>query len=123
MLGTLLANLDENSLGPISNILNEQSVKDFLNDEELVEMVELFFMNNLNIIQTSKMASIHRNTLVYRIEKINKILGLDIRNFEDAVTLQILLVLKKLQLKRRKKTTKKERYGLLRLNNLKQEVK
>ena len=119
MLGTLLANLDENSLGPISNILNEQSVKDFLRDDELVQMVELFFINNLNIIQKSKMASIHRNTLVYRIEKINKILGLDIREFEDAVTLQILLVLKKLELKRRKKTTKKERYGLLHMNKLK----
>jgi len=119
MLGTLLANLDENSLGYISIILKEQSVQDFLNDKELVKMVELFFINNLNIIQTSKMANVHRNTLVYRIEKINKLLGLDIRKFEDAVSLQILLVLKKLELKRKKKTTKRERDSLLKLNKLK----
>ncbi|MBR7090884.1 MAG: helix-turn-helix domain-containing protein [Clostridia bacterium] len=119
MLGTLLANLDENALGSISNIMQEHSVKDFLNDYELVKMVELFFINNLNIIQTSKMANIHRNTLVYRLDKINKLLGLDIRNFEDAVTLQIILVLKKLELKRRKRTTKRERDGLLKMSKLK----
>jgi len=118
MLGTLLANLDEDSLGTISNILQEENVKNFLNDQELVNMVEIFMQNNLNMIKTSKVANIHRNTLVYRIEKINKLLGLDIRKFEDAVTLEILLVLKKLEVKRKKRTTKKERDGLLQMQVL-----
>ncbi len=118
MLGTLLANLDEDSLGAVSNILQEENVKNFLNDQELVAMVEAFMANNLNMIQTSKVANVHRNTLVYRIEKIKKLLGLDIRKFEDAVTLQVLLVLKKLELKRKKRTNKKERDGLLQMSIL-----
>lgn len=106
LLGTLLANYDEQSLGNVSNILQDENVKKFLKDEELITTVELFFANNLNIIQTSKKAIIHRNTLVYRLEKIKKMLGLDIRKFEDAVTLQVILVLKKLEQKRKRKTNK-----------------
>ncbi len=106
LLGTLLSNFDEQSLGSVSNILQDENVKKFLKDEELISTVELFFANNLNIIQTSKVAIIHRNTLVYRLEKIKKMLGLDIRKFEDAVTLQIIMVLKKLEQKRKRKTNR-----------------
>lgn len=109
MLGALLLNFDEQSLGSISNILQDDNVKKFFKDEELIETVELFFKNNLNIIKTSKDAIIHRNTLVYRLEKIKKMLGLDIRDFEDAVTLQILMVLKKLEQKRKRRTNKMSR--------------
>lgn len=106
LLGTLLSNFDEQSLGSVGNILQDENVKKFLKDEELISTVELFFANNLNIIQTSKVAIIHRNTLVYRLEKIKKMLGLDIRKFEDAVTLQIIMVLKKLEQKRKRKTNR-----------------
>ena len=106
MLGKLLANLDEQSLGSISNILQDENVKKFLKDDELTTTVELFFKNNLNIIQTSKDAIVHRNTLVYRLEKIKKMLGLDIRKFEDAVTLQVVLILKRLEQKRKRRTNK-----------------
>ncbi len=106
LLGTLLSNFDEQSLGSVSNILQDENVKKFLKDEELISTVELFFANNLNIIQTSKVAIVHRNTLVYRLEKIKKMLGLDIRKFEDAVTLQIIMVLKKLEQKRKRKTNR-----------------
>lgn len=106
MLGKLLANLDEQSLGSISNILQDENVKKFLKDDELTTTVELFFKNNLNIIQTSKDAIVHRNTLVYRLEKIKKMLGLDIRKFEDAVTLQVILILKRLEQKRKRRTNK-----------------
>ena len=109
LLGALLADFDEQSLGSISNILQDDNVKKFFNDDELISTVELFFKNNLNIIKTSKDAIIHRNTLVYRLEKIKKMLGLDIRKFEDAVTLQIILVLKKLEQKRKRRTNKMTR--------------
>ena len=105
LLGSLLSNLDEQSLGSVSNILQDENVKKFFKDEELITTVELFFANNLNIIQTSKIAIVHRNTLVYRLEKIKKMLGLDIRKFEDAVTLQIILVLKKLEQKRKRRSS------------------
>ncbi len=109
LLGSLLSNLDEQSLGSVSNILQDENVKKFFKDEELITTVELFFANNLNIIQTSKIAIVHRNTLVYRLEKIKKMLGLDIRKFEDAVTLQIILVLKKLEQKRKRRSSKPAR--------------
>ena len=109
LLGALLADFDEQSLGSISNILQDDNVKKFFKDDELISTVELFFKNNLNIIKTSKDAIIHRNTLVYRLEKIKKMLGLDIRKFEDAVTLQIILVLKKLEQKRKRRTNKMTR--------------
>ena len=49
-------------------------------------------MNNLNVSETSRQLFIHRNTLVYRIEKLEKITGLDLRNFDDAVTFRIALM-------------------------------
>lgn len=61
-----------------------------LKDSELKSSIDAFFENNLNISETSRNAFMHRNTLLYRIEKINKTTGLNIRNFQDALTLQIL---------------------------------
>ncbi len=54
--------------------------------------VEKFFENNLNVSETSRQLFIHRNTLVYRIEKLQKATGLDIRVFDDALTLKIALM-------------------------------
>jgi len=59
-------------------------------DEELRSSIDAFFANNLNISETSRNSFMHRNTLLYRIEKIYKSTGLNIRNFEDAVTLMFL---------------------------------
>jgi len=61
-------------------------------DEESRNTVKTFYENNLNISETSRHLFIHRNTLVYRIEKIEKITGLDLRNFDDAVTFKIALL-------------------------------
>jgi len=56
-------------------------------DAELRQSVDAFFDNNLNISETSRNAYMHRNTLLYRIDKIHKLTGLNIRNFHDAVLL------------------------------------
>ncbi|MBR4270874.1 MAG: helix-turn-helix domain-containing protein [Clostridia bacterium] len=109
LLGKLLQNLDEQSLGSVSNIFQASNVQEFFKDEEILSTVECFFKNNLNVSKTSKDASLHRNTLIYRLEKIERTLGLDIRNFEDALTLKILIVLKKLEQKRKRRTHKLER--------------
>ena len=61
-------------------------------DEETLVTVEKFFENNLNVSETSRQLFIHRNTLVYRIEKLQKATGLDIRVFDDALTLKIALM-------------------------------
>lgn len=61
-------------------------------DEEILTTVNKFFENNLNVSETSRQLFIHRNTLVYRIEKLQKSTGLDIRVFDDALTLKIALM-------------------------------
>ena len=61
-------------------------------DEEILSTVQKFFENNLNISETSRQLYVHRNTLVYRIEKLQKVTGLDMRVFEDALTFKIALM-------------------------------
>ena len=61
-------------------------------DEETLHTVNKFFENSLNVSETSRQLFLHRNTLVYRIEKLQKTIGLDVRNFEDALTLKIALM-------------------------------
>lgn len=61
-------------------------------DEETLITINKFFENNLNVSETSRQLFVHRNTLVYRIEKLQKSTGLDIRTFEDALTFKIALM-------------------------------
>lgn len=61
-------------------------------DEETLNTLNKFFENNLNVSETSRQLFVHRNTLVYRIEKIQKSTGLDLRSFDDALTFKIALM-------------------------------
>lgn len=61
-------------------------------DEETLMTINKFFENNLNVSETSRQLFVHRNTLVYRIEKLQKSIGLDIRTFDDALTFKIALM-------------------------------
>ena len=61
-------------------------------DDETLNTINKFFDNNLNISETSRQLFLHRNTLVYRLEKIQKSTGLDIRVFDDALTFKIALM-------------------------------
>lgn len=61
-------------------------------DEEIVSTVYKFFENNLNVSETSRQLFIHRNTLVYRVEKLKSITGLDVRVFDDALTFMIAMM-------------------------------
>lgn len=61
-------------------------------DEETLNTINKFFENNLNVSETSRQLFVHRNTLVYRIEKLQKGTGLDLRNFDDALTFKIALM-------------------------------
>lgn len=61
-------------------------------DEETITTINKFFDNNLNVSETSRQLYVHRNTLVYRIEKIQKATGLDLRVFDDALTFKIALM-------------------------------
>lgn len=74
----------------IDEIFGDISLIDF--DEETLTTINKFFENNLNVSETSRQLFVHRNTLVYRIEKIQKSTGLDLRNFDDALTFKIALM-------------------------------
>ena len=61
-------------------------------DEETLSTIHKFFDNSLNVSETARQLFVHRNTLVYRLEKLQKTTGLDIRVFEDALTFRIALM-------------------------------
>lgn len=75
----------------IQEIFGSESIPEEI-DEEILFTVQKFFENNLNISETSRKLFVHRNTLVYRIEKVQKATGLDMRIFEDALTFNIALM-------------------------------
>lgn len=67
-------------------------VPEVLEDEEAMSTINKFFENNLNISETARQLYVHRNTLVYRLERIEKEIGLDIRKFDDAMTFRIAVM-------------------------------
>ena len=77
----------------IKENFNGKSPDDF--DEETLTTINKFFENNLNVSETSRQLYIHRNTLVYRLDKLQKSTGLDLRVFEDAITFKIALMVVK----------------------------
>ncbi len=64
-------------------------------DRETLMTIQCFFENNLNVSETSRKLFVHRNTLVYRLDKIRKLTGLDLRVFEHAITFKVALMVKK----------------------------
>ena len=64
-------------------------------DRETLMTIQCFFENNLNVSETSRKLFVHRNTLVYRLEKIRKLTGLNLHEFEDAITFKVALMVRK----------------------------
>ena len=77
----------------IKEVLHGLTMDDF--DDETLATVNKFFENNLNVSETSRQLYIHRNTLVYRLYKLQKKTGLDLRNFDDAIIFKITLMVSK----------------------------
>ncbi len=77
----------------IREIFENKSPEDF--DEETLTTINRFFENSLNVSETSRQLYIHRNTLVYRLDKLQRSTGLDLRVFEDAITFKIALMVVK----------------------------
>ncbi|MCR5468160.1 MAG: helix-turn-helix domain-containing protein, partial [Lachnospiraceae bacterium] len=77
----------------IREIFDGKSPDEF--DQETLMTINKFFENNLNVSETSRQLYIHRNTLVYRLDKLQKTTGLDLRTFEDAITFKIALMVVK----------------------------
>jgi len=76
-----------------SRIFNRGTARLF--NDEMIHTIETFFDNSLNLSETARKLYIHRNTLVYRLEKVQHAIGLDLRNFDDAVTFKMMMLLGK----------------------------
>ncbi|MDO4845958.1 MAG: helix-turn-helix domain-containing protein, partial [Oscillospiraceae bacterium] len=77
----------------LSEVFKTGSI-DSLNQETLLT-IDKFFENNLNVSETSRKLFVHRNTLVYRLEKIKKMTGLDLRQFDHAIVFKVALMVRK----------------------------
>lgn len=78
----------------LNSIIDVESYgfEDILSNRELYHTIEIFMDANLNISEAARQLFVHRNTLIYRLNKINKITGLDIRNLEEAIACKALMV-------------------------------
>lgn len=92
----IVENAPVSELKQYMDVVINESTKEILDDKEMIRTAEEFFSNSLNISETSRQLFMHRNTLTYRLDKIQKIMGLDIRKFSDAVTFKITLILYRL---------------------------
>lgn len=94
MLERFLVNVSrEDSLHYHALLFNADNARLF--NEEMLQTIDMFFRKDLNLSDTARQLFIHRNTLVYRLDKVLKQTGLDLRRFDDAVTFKILYELKK----------------------------
>lgn len=64
-------------------------------NDEMLHTIEMFFAKDLNLSDTARQLYIHRNTLVYRLDKVQRQTGLDLRKFDDAVTFKMMMLLGK----------------------------
>ena len=64
-------------------------------NEEMIYTIDMFFKKDLNLSDTARQLYIHRNTLVYRLDKVQRQTGLDLRHFDDAVTFKLMMLLGK----------------------------
>jgi carbohydrate diacid regulator len=77
----------------LSEVFKKNSIDSL--DQETLITIQKFFENSLNVSETSRKLFVHRNTLVYRIEKIKKLTGLDLREFDHAIIFKVAMMVKK----------------------------
>lgn len=96
MLVKMLEEVPKEKLSEFIGDVTDEQIKEVFEDEEMLYTAEKFLSTSLNVSETSRSLYMHRNTLLYRLDKIEKATGLNIRLFPDAVTFRILTVLYKL---------------------------
>lgn len=96
MLIKMLEDLPKFKLNEYLEMLLDSNAKAIFLDEEMTNTAEEFLENSLNVSETSRKLYLHRNTLTYRLDKIEKATGLNIRKFSDAITFRLITVLTKL---------------------------
>lgn len=96
LLVKMLEDIPEGKLKEYMAQFNVSGTEAIFSDEEMIETAEEFLENSLNISETSRNLYMHRNTLMYRLDKIERVTGLNLRKFSDAVTFRILTICNKL---------------------------
>ena len=97
VLNKILQDLPNFKLEDYLTVLSENCTQEIFEDTELMETVKEFLNNDLNISETARAMFLHRNTLLYRIEKIQALTGLDIRKFKDALTFKLIETIRKIK--------------------------
>jgi len=92
----MLEDLPRAKLGEYLDILTGEDSAQVFEDPDMLNTAEEFLENSLNVSETSRNLFMHRNTLIYRLDKIEKATGLNIKNFSDAVTFRLITILYKL---------------------------
>ena len=96
ILVKMLEGIPESKLSEYLAELSDEHLKEIFDDEEILNTAEVFLQSSLNVSETSRTLYMHRNTLLYRLDKIEKATGLNIRSFSDAVSFRVLTILHKL---------------------------
>ena len=96
ILVKMLEDVSELKLSEYFADLTDENSKEIFGDEEMLATAEEFLQSSLNVSETSRKLYMHRNTLLYRLDKIEKATGLNVREFPDAVTFRVLTILYKL---------------------------
>ena len=92
----MLEDLPKIKLTEYLKILLEPSARDIFDDKEMMTTAEEFLENSLNVSETARKLFLHRNTLNYRLDKIERVTGLDIRKVSDAITFKMIMIILKL---------------------------
>ena len=96
MLIKMIEDLPKYKLNEYLETLLDSGAREIFLDDEMINTAEEFLENSLNVSETSRKLYLHRNTLTYRLDKIEKATGLNIRKFSDAVTFRLITILSKL---------------------------
>ena len=94
LIERFLAKVPEDTSQEFHQMMFNRKTARLFNDE-MIHTIEKFFENSLNLSETSRQLYIHRNTLVYRLDKVQRATGLDLRAFDDAVTFKLMMLLGK----------------------------
>ena len=89
----ILEDIPKSKLNEYLEILLDERARTIFTDQEMISTAEEFLDNNLNVSETSRKLYLHRNTLMYRLDKIEKLTGLNLRSFSDAVTFRLITML------------------------------
>lgn len=90
LMSSLFTKMNIDVVAELKSLLFDAEILKVMQDKELIHCVDEFFNNNLNISETSRNSFMHRNTLIYRLDKINRLTGFNIKDFNDAVSFKII---------------------------------